>query len=436
MTKAILHIVHCIDTEGPMHESISETFKRLKNIYGIDLQPSETMLAELQDGKIELGGLEAAVSSMIMPKLLAYNRNWDSIDCMLNKALSDEFRNVLIDDFGQGWVYSWHCMDHIGYRDNPRSKDVGYGNIFRFYKDKLNATNSFRDELNWHFHPSSITDNPLHTATSYTNSYDRLNHILCRRIIEDHWFPVVNRPGFHAERPDSHAFLEQWIPFDYANQAYEEIESQLDFMGGRFGDWRRASPSWRGYKPHHDDYQVSGACRRTIFRCLNMGSRLRMLKECHVRQAFDEANDMGGAILAFSNHDYRDITLDVDEVRGMISRVKADYPEVAIKFSGAESAAADILGIGQQKKVSLGAEIVGNKLIVKLKDGAIFGPQPFLAIKGRDGKYFHDNLDIQEPGRLWTYIFDDQTLPLSAIDRIGVGSAGRYGGFDTSNIAL
>ena len=69
---------------------------------------------------------------------------------------------------------------------------------------------------------------PLCAATSYVNSYSTLYDIICQRILEDDWFPVVNRPGFHSERADSHLFLEQWIPFDFANQFHENITDQPD----------------------------------------------------------------------------------------------------------------------------------------------------------------------------------------------------------------
>ena len=68
-------------------------------------------------------------------------------------------------------------------------------------------------------------------ATSYVNSPE-LYQILCRRIIEKKWFPSVNRAGFWAERPDSHLFLEQWIPFDISNMSTEnstEKDNSLDF---------------------------------------------------------------------------------------------------------------------------------------------------------------------------------------------------------------
>src|SRR3989338_3064298 len=239
----ILYVVHCVDTEGPLNETLDATFKRLESIFGITLAPTRENLALLQNKAIDLAGKEEAVANCFAPELLNYNASWGDVTRMLDILLSDDFRKQNIDDFGNGWIYSWHCMDHLGYFDNPRHKDVGYGNIFRFYRSKLLEFGGTQDELNWHFHPLSLTRNPIHAATSYVNSYDVLIHILCRRVLEDNWFPVVNRPGFHSERPDSHAFLEQWIPFDYANQVCDEPQDQPDLSAGRFGDWARASRS-------------------------------------------------------------------------------------------------------------------------------------------------------------------------------------------------
>lgn len=431
-----LHVVHCIDTEGPLTETIVATFERIKAAFDIDLPPTAELLASLQNRAVPLNGREDAIARMVAPKLLEYNSSWEAIRAMLDDALSPSFRREMLDDFGNGWVYSWHCMDHIGYTHNPRHKDVGYGNIFRTYRSILHETNSSQDELNWHFHPLSITGNPLAAATSYTNCYRQLNEILCRRIIEDDWFPVVNRPGFHSERPDSHVFLEQWIPFDYANQSHHEEDDQPDLALGRFGDWRRAPRTWKGYHPSHDDYQTAGHCRRSIFRCLNVGTRLRPLTELHVREAFAQANSEEQAILAFADHDYRDIRPDVGAVRSMIARIRRDFPEVSLRFSGAEKAAREVLGVSTEAAPRLSLELEGNRLVVGLLEGQIFGPQPFLALKGREGALFHDNLDIQDPGRLWTYTLDEQTIPLSAVSIAAVGSAGRFGDFCTAKLSL
>tara|TARA_B100000073_G_scaffold118752_1_gene96123 strand:- start:4592 stop:5908 length:1317 start_codon:yes stop_codon:yes gene_type:complete len=429
---SVLHIVHCIDTEGPLTETLPETFKRLKHAFGITLQPSKDNLFKLQNKIINLNGQEEAVAKMLSPELLSYNNSWADIDLMLEECMSDDFRMALPDDFNCGWVYSWHCMDHMSYPINPRHKDVGYGNVFRHYRDAILAHNSTHDEINWHFHPVSITKNPLNAATSYTNSYHVLNEILCRRILEDSWFPTVNRPGFHAERPDSHAFLEQWIPFDYANQFYEDDVDQPDLSFGRFGDWARAPSSWRGYHPSQHDYQKPGDCNRTIFRCLNVGTRLRELNSSHIKQAFEEARQYNSAIIAFADHDYRDIRRDVLAFRNLLNSVRNHYSDVKIKFSGAESAARELFGYTNVEPPKLTISISSDTIIVKSVATPIFGPQPFLALMSRDGHFYHDNLDVQEPGRIWTYKLDAQTLIPSALKLVGVGSAGLYGKFSVT----
>lgn len=433
VTPPVLHIVHCIDTEGPLDEDLSSTFRRINDLFGIELEPSRETLTKLQRKEIPLNGIEDQVATVISPQLLAYNRTWADIRVMLDDALSPSFRREMLDDFGHGWVYSWHCVDHLGFSDNPRHKDFGYGNIFRFYRDILAETGSAMDEVDWHFHPLSLTRHPLNAATSYANSMDVLLYVIARRIIDHQWFPTTSRPGFHAERPDAHAFMEQWIPFDYANQACHEVEhAQQDTQLGRFGDWRCAPESWLGYHPHHDDYQRPGNCRRWIFRCLNIGTRFRILAEAHIREAFAEARQHGSAIVAFADHDYRDLRPDVREMRKMLAQVRKDFPDVQIRFSGAEEAArAHVERIEpalDELPPEFSLEIIDNRVHVQLKKGSLFGPQPFLALKTREGRYFHDNFDIVTPGCHWTYVLDDQTLPMSALEVIGVGGAGRSGG--------
>jgi hypothetical protein len=431
MNENILYVVHCVDTEGPLDEKLEDTFERVNKIFGLELKPSMEVLEKLQKAELELCGKEKEIQKMVSPELLSYNKNWDMIDEMLDTCMSEDFRNKNQDDFGEGWVYSWHCMDHVDYDINPRNKDIGYGHIFQHYKARITDS---KDELNWHFHPRSLSRNPLHGATSYNNSIMDLIYLISRRIIDDNWFPTVNRPGFHSERSDSNLFLEQWIPFDYANQSHEEQEQQPDARNGRFGDWGRASKSWRGYHPSIRDHQGEGNCNRVIFRCLNVGTRLRLLQPLHIRQAFEEAEQFGSAVLAFADHDYRNIRKDVYYVRNLIEKHKGEY-SVSVKFSGAENAAVKHLKL-KKKDFRLVCKLEGNRFYVSAKGGHIFGSQPFLSIKTTDGKYLHDNLDELEHEKTWGYVFDDQTIKLDEVHKIGVGSAGRSGGHSTCVINL
>jgi len=261
-----------------------------------------------------------------------------------------------------------------------------------------------------------------------------LIYLLSRRVIDDNWFPTVNRPGFHSERNDSHLFLEQWIPFDYANQSHEDQELQPDMQNGRFGDWRRAPKSWRGYHPAIDDYQSEGNCNRMIFRCLNVGTRLRLLQSEHVRQAFEEAERYGSAVLAFADHDYRDMIKDVNYVRNLIEDQKGQY-HVSVKFAGAEDAIKNHMKY-KQNNIHLDCNLEGNKFYVQSKGDPIFGSQPFLSIKTVEGKYLHDNFDEIEHKKKWVYVFDEQTIKLENINTIGTGTAGKRGNFSNFSIKL
>ena len=177
------------------------------------------------------------------PNLLNYNNTWDKVEEMLIDCLSSNFRNKFKDSKGNGWIYNWHCVDHVDYDLNPRRRDMGYHNIFDEYKRILKENDSLSDGLHFHYHPHPIIKHAHLCATRWLGPTDKLFQVLSRRILDRNWFPSVNRPGFQVNRPDSHWFLEQYIPFDYATLAMEPTEEdnkQFDFSAGRSGDWRRA----------------------------------------------------------------------------------------------------------------------------------------------------------------------------------------------------
>ncbi len=137
-----VYVVHCVDTEGPLHESVEATFERLKAIFGIDLEPSVALLRQLQAGEVDLGGLEQAVRKVVDPHLLGYNDTWDKIDGMLESCMSPAFRQQTVDSEGQGWVYNWFCVDHVDYDLNPRRRDIGYHNVYDHYQGVIRETGS------------------------------------------------------------------------------------------------------------------------------------------------------------------------------------------------------------------------------------------------------------------------------------------------------
>ena len=117
-------------------------------------------------------------------------------------------------------------------------------------------------------------------------------------------------------------------------------------------------------------------------------------------------------------------------MRGLVEDARQTFRDVNIRFSTASDAArAHVTRITSvsERKLSFTAKISGDCLEVSVRQGRIFGPQPYLALKTRCGQYYHDNFDVQVPGKVWTYVFDSQTIPLENIGTIGVASAGRCG---------
>lgn len=424
MSKTV-YIVHTIDTEGPMYESLTANFERLDAIFGIKLAPSYETLKKLQNKEVDLQGKEDAVANMLAPKRLKMNETWDSIDAMLDVITSKGFREKYADSFGNGWVYNWFCMDHAGFNNiNPRRRDIGYHNVYDHYKQYNQLNEHVQDMLQFHYHPLPIINDANRSGTTYLNS-SNIYDILSRKVIDRLWFPSAYRPGFHTERPDSHWFLEQWIPFDYANQSVEGLDTdQPDLAEGRFGDWRRSPVSWIPYHPDFYDYQKKGNCKRYIARCLNMEARTRELKTIDVELAFQEAQTNGSSLLSFTNHDFRDMEPEIDKVWNMINRVAKKYSEVKFKHVNAIEGYRKVLKLGNLTPPDFNLSLEKNthfaKLTVKAK-GEIFGIQPYLAIKTHSQTYHYENFDFQ-PDNTWTYTFDYNNIDINAIEKLGIAA--------------
>ncbi len=346
MKEKIVHIVHSIDTEGPLYESLEAKFERLKELFGIEnIEINEENLEKLKNKQINLLGKEEDVAKILNSHLSNYNDDWEKIIKMLKKLFDKKFRYQMVDSFNNPWVFNWHCLDHVGYKTNPRKRDLGYFKIFDRYKQFISDNKIYKDKIHWHFHPMSTYNEAHKCASSYINSPE-LYQILTKRIIDRNWFPTVNRAGFHCERPDSHLFMEQWIPFDLSNMSKEnfnDLEKSVDFKNGRTGDWRRSTTKWEVYQPHHDDYQSKGNCRRWIGRVLNVMSRLSSIDQVEMDKAFSQANEYKPTLVGLTGHDFRDLEAEVNEVQKFISISAKKYPEVKFCFSEASSAFKEVI---------------------------------------------------------------------------------------------
>ena len=356
---------------------------------------------------------------------------------MLNSISKPNFRNRVPGSDGKGYVLTWHCVDHVNYKTNPRKRILGYGKIFSFYKNFIKRK-KLKDKLQFHFHPMSIFKEANRNATLYFRN-DNLYQILCRRIIDHNWFPVVNRAGFHVERPDSHWFLEQFIPFDLSNTNKNERKLKNPAEAARGWDWRRAPKNWEIYNPDKDDYQKKGACRRYIGRILSVLNRTESIDEKEVLKAFKRADSGKKTLLAVTGHDFRNLETEINFFLDLIKKASKKYPKVKFYFTDAVSGFQKTLGFKNNKKNQLKLKIKRfNKTSFKIitKQGKVFGPQPFLALKLKNGNYIHDNLDFSLKKNEWYYTLSKDTVSIKDIKTIAVGAADKLGNYDVKKIDI
>ena len=320
LTEKTVYIVHCVDAEGPLSE------RPLSLDWGLPQVNDEPLTPDFAQ-------LESELKTVIAEHRRRTLHSWEVIMGMLRRATSEEMRFRRKDSFRGGWIYNWFCMDHIDFLHNPRQRAMGVHQVFDFYQE-LVRDQGMGDAVHWHFHPMSTYREAHRSATSYLNS-PQLYEILCRRLLERGWFPRANRSGFQDQRPDSHWFLEQWIPFDFSNTAFHTIdpEENPDLIDGRFADWRWAPDDWRTYHPHHDHYQLEGRCRRKIARCLNVLSRFANIDETELKTAFVRANEGTPTLVAIATHDWRDLNVEVEYVRFLLQKIAPQFPDVRYRFS-------------------------------------------------------------------------------------------------------
>lgn len=426
--EKILYIVHCVDTEGPLHESLDATSERLEKTFGLTYKNlTFEKLAALQKGEGIPEDLKEQVMAFISPERMQYNRTWSNVDEMITEIMSDEWRNNLCDDFGNGYQFNWFILDHVGFEQaNPRRRALGYHTIYNYYEEKIRLS-SVKDKLYWHFHSTSFFNECHKTSNNFHFSNQHLQ-VFSRRIIDKLDFPVAYRPGAHTERPDINLFLEQWVPFDYGNQGMIESEAdkkQKDISGGRYGDWRRAPTKWGVYHPDFYDYQKIGSMKRYLVRCLNVGSRLREINEEEIVKSFEQVDNGNNTILSITNHDEREMRNDIVNFMDQVRAIQKRYPDIKIKHSNAVDAVRDIENIDVESPTNLKISFDENKIQVTV-DKAIWGPQPYFCFKTKGQNYIHENLDYH--GELdWSYVFDDDTIRLDQIEKIGLATHDNYG---------
>jgi hypothetical protein len=431
MSQLILPIVHLCDTEGPLYEPLNETFIQLKTNYNVELAPTKENLENIQKGI----GIPSDKRDEIMEKFsyhrLNHNSSWSDIDKMCETLFSKEWRYSVAGDSKNPYVINWNCMDHIGFHSNPRRRPLGPNIIYQYYENRIKENDIYWDRLDWHYHPIAFNRFAHRSGTSL-NHYPYHYSSLCHRVIDCLSFPAVFRPGFHIERMDLNLFLEQWIPFDYGNQSYDDPTQNK----GRFENWEGATKEWKVYHPSIKDPRVPGFLTRSIARCLNIGTNFCRLTEEEIEKAFSRCAEGKPTILAYTNHDFRDMVSEIEDITKKIINISKTYKDnVRFKYCTGVEAMRLYYNMPNEEPVKFDVNFDNNRLDV-ICDKEIFSSQPFLAIQTFDDVMYHDNFCFGDKRNKYFYVFDEHSIPIQMVKRIGIAANDSFGNTTVYRIDL
>jgi hypothetical protein len=221
----------------------------------------------------------------------------------------------------------------------------------------------------------------------------------------------------------------------------ENEQVQKDAINGRFGDWKGAPSDWSVYHPDLYDWRKPGNLKRVIAKCLNLKTRFRNISENELATAFGKAlRENSGVYVGVTNHDFREMSVEIEAFYQLLSSVAKKYPDVKFRFSGALGAFRNVLGYSptaiQKDAIEIKAQINEQVLSVEVVNGSMFGSQPYLALKSTTGTYWHDNFDFGKPGKEFFYTFDRNTIALGALNTIAVAANDKYGNTSIVEIQL
>ena len=120
----------------------------------------------------------------------------------------------------------------------------------------------------------------------------------------------------------------------------------------------------------------------------------------------------------------------------MILKSSKKYKKVKYKFCEAKSAfteAVKILENPDVKPIKFNIKFYKKtkkdfaRLKVKVTQGKVFGPQPFLAIQTKKNRFMHDNFDFSENTNTWHYAFHADTISIEDVLKIGVAANDKLG---------
>lgn len=326
------------------------------------------------------------------PELLP---TWDAVDAAMDKLFDPGFRDRHRDPSGTSLCFGWFFLTWTGFSSNPRERDFGYHRVRDHYLERWgDAIAAYGDEQCWHYHhpPASGIGNEWGLDWSASVEYEQ---ILSHQVLERGWFPVCFRAGGTILSPESSRWVDAWFPIDYSNRAPLEMPGLVD--------WSSGVAEWKLYHPSPEDFRIEGSGRRRMARCLDLMTGVYRLSDADLESAFARAEGGEPAIVACFEHDYRDIEGRLHDFAALVESAASRHPDVEWRYAAPLEAVRGYLDVARPRPLELDAFALDGEVYIRSSE-PLFQSIPWLAIESLgEVSHVEDGIVRLEPTRWrWT----------------------------------
>lgn len=304
------------------------------------------------------------------------------------KVMSKEFREPLLDSYGNAVKFTWWMMAGNIFR-YAVNNDIPIANIMTLYLMKKyhgESIDYWGDELSLHYHTFTWTDYDndgvyyWNQAKNFLECKEDWDVTLAQFLLEENVFPVSFRSGWHYMDNEWQSELNDVLLYSLHNDWPAKRYTEIEPIDNNF-DWSRAPSVFVPFQPKDDDYQLPGGNRGWNVRSKYTGSVTQAL----INDVFQKAGEGIDQVVCLWSHLPEETFLtDIQKINNYAHIADSIYPGVDFQYCTAIEAMQLWRECNDTVKPELFISDENGKSGTFLKisvNEPIFQTQPFIAIK-------------------------------------------------------
>jgi len=310
------------------------------------------------------------------------------------RVMQPGFRNRYVDSYGTPvkmtwWMMAGNIFRHATNNNVPLANTMTLWLMKKYYGQQVAR---WGDELTLHYHTFWWTDYDQdgiwywNQALNFTETREDFDVTLAQYLLEEAVFPVSFRSGWHAMDNEWQTYLNKILPYSLHNDYPAKRVDLTEPLDNTY-DWSQASAEFVPFRPHPDNYQLSGGTRGW-----NVRSRyMKSVTQSMMNTIFQKANSGTDQLACFWSHLPEDDFLEqAGHIDTLAHKAALLYPDVNFQYCTAVEAY-QLWRKGNdttKPEITLTDEVSGNNLkFVVTSNEPIFQEQPFLAIRDLYDRY-------------------------------------------------